>query len=98
MDPAKAGQIWAESGTCWQAHTRNCRACSGALRHIRRIRPMVLIGTVVAGLLFATIALPALGVGSATYLLVAAVVLRQLVHWERQFVQGSGQAPRNRLA
>jgi len=82
----------------WHAHTRHCRACSGALRRIRRIRPMLLIGMVVAALLFASLTVPALRVAMVVHLLVGAVLLRQLHRWQRQLVQGSGQAPRNRLA
>jgi len=82
----------------WHAHTRHCRACSGALRRIRRIRPMLLIGIMVAALLLASLTVPALRVAMVVHLLVAALVLRQLERWERQLVQGSGQAPRNRLA
>ena len=82
----------------WHAHTRHCRACSGALRRIRRIRPMLLVGIVVAALLLASFTVPALRVAMVVHLLVAALVLRQLERWERQLVQGSGQAPRNRLA
>ncbi|MEB3235494.1 MAG: Rieske 2Fe-2S domain-containing protein, partial [Cyanobacteriota bacterium] len=49
----------------WQAHTRHCRACSGALRRIRRIRPMLLVGMAAAGLVFAALTLPGLRVAIA---------------------------------
>jgi phenylpropionate dioxygenase-like ring-hydroxylating dioxygenase large terminal subunit len=82
----------------WNAHTRHCRACSGALRRIRRIRPVLLSGMGVALLVFAGAALPALRVAMVVHLLVAALLLRQLYRWERQLLQGNGDAPRNRLA
>jgi hypothetical protein len=52
----------------------------------------------VALLVFAGAALPALRVAMVVHLLVAALLLRQLYRWERQLLQGNGDAPRNRLA
>jgi len=82
----------------WQAHTRHCKACSGALRRIRRLRPLLLVAIAVALLAAASTALLALKLVLVGLLIAGGVVLRQLNRWEHQLMQGDGQPPRNRLA
>ncbi len=81
----------------WNAHTRHCRACSGALRGIRRWRTGLLVGLV--GLLLGFAALPFLEARITILILlaVAGLVLRQLSAWEQGLLQGSGTYPRNQL-
>jgi phenylpropionate dioxygenase-like ring-hydroxylating dioxygenase large terminal subunit len=80
----------------WHAHTRHCRACSGALAGIRRWRPLLLVAMGAALLVFA--ALPTLTVRVVAVLLLAGggLLLLRLARWERLLLQGDGQPPRNR--
>ena len=82
----------------YQSHTRHCRACSGALRAIRRWRPAVLLALGLELLLVAWC--PAAGgrLAGVVGLALTALLLRQLHRWERQLLRGDGQPPRNRLA
>ena len=82
----------------WQAHTRHCKACSGALRRIRRLRPLLVVAIAVALLAAASTALLSLKLVLVGLLLAGGAVLRQLNRWEHQLMQGDGQPPRNRLA
>jgi len=83
----------------WNAHTRHCRACSGALRRIRRGRG-VLIVALAAELVLTALPLPLMPVklGLLLLLIAGGLALRQLNRWERQLLQGDGNPPRNRLA
>jgi phenylpropionate dioxygenase-like ring-hydroxylating dioxygenase large terminal subunit len=80
----------------WHSHTRHCSACSGALRGIRRWRPLV------AALPW--LALLGIAWWHTTAALVAGVLLagasvllgRRLDRWERLLQIGDGQPPRNR--
>jgi len=80
----------------WQAHTRHCRACSGALRRIRVWRPWLVVA-MVADLLLVSLplALP-LTLTLVALLIAAGLLWRQLNRWERQLLQGNGTPPRNR--
>ena len=77
------------------SHTRHCRACSGALRGVRRWRPLVLVALALELLLAAW--LPDLAVRAALVLslVLTALLLRQLNRWERLLLRGEGQPPRN---
>ena len=81
----------------WHAHTKHCRACSGALAGIRRWRPVLLTAMGAAVLAFAVV--PSLPVRLALVVLLAigGLLLRQLAGWERRLLQGDGLAPRNQL-
>ena len=81
----------------YESHTRHCRACSGALRGVRRWRP-VLLGALAVELLLAAW-LPGLAVRVTLVLLLGlgALLLRQLNRWEVLLLRGDGQPPRNRL-
>ena len=84
----------------WQAHTRHCHACSGALRRIRAWRPRIVVALVADGLLMSLpLPLPLLLPVKLTLvvlLIVLGLLLRQLNRWERQLLQGDGHPPRNR--
>ena len=81
----------------WNAHTRHCRACSGALRRIRRGRG-VLIVALAAEVVLIALTLPLMPVKLGSLLLIAGgLTLRQLNRWERQLLQGEGKPPRNKL-
>ncbi len=81
----------------YDSHTRHCRACSGALRQIRRWRPLVLVALGVELLLAAW--LPGLTARLTLLVLLggSALLLRQLNRWERQLLRGDGHPPRNAL-
>ena len=81
----------------YESHTRHCRACSGALRGVRRWRP-VLLGALAVELLLAAW-LPGLAARVTLVLLLGlgALLLRQLNRWEVLLLRGDGQPPRNRL-
>ena len=81
----------------YESHTRHCRACSGALRGVRRWRP-VLLGALAVELLLAAW-LPGLAARVTLVLLLGlgALLLRQLNRWEVLLLLGDGQPPRNRL-
>ncbi len=81
----------------YDSHTRHCRACSGALRQIRRWRPLVLVALGVELLLAAW--LPGLPARLTLLVLLggSALLLRQLNRWERQLLRGDGHPPRNAL-
>ena len=81
----------------YDSHTRHCRACSGALRQIRRWRPAVLVALGVELLLAAW--LPGLTARLTLLVLLggSALLLRQLNRWERQLLRGDGHPPRNAL-
>jgi len=81
----------------WQAHTRHCKACSGALRRIRQLRPVMLVAIATALLAAASTTLLPLKLTLVALLIAAGIVLRQLNRWENQLMQGDGQPPRNRL-
>jgi phenylpropionate dioxygenase-like ring-hydroxylating dioxygenase large terminal subunit len=80
----------------YASHTRHCRACSGALRGVRRWRPVLLVALAVELLLAAW--LPGLAVRIALVLLLAltALALRQFNRWEQLLQRGDGHPPRNR--
>jgi phenylpropionate dioxygenase-like ring-hydroxylating dioxygenase large terminal subunit len=81
----------------WQAHTRHCRACSDALRRIRVLRPLIIVA-MAADVILGSFALGLpLKLGLVVLLVAAGLLLRQLNRWERQLLQGDGEAPRNRL-
>jgi phenylpropionate dioxygenase-like ring-hydroxylating dioxygenase large terminal subunit len=82
----------------WQAHTKHCSACAGALRGIRRWRPVLLVAMVAAGLGFAGQPLPAVRLALLVVLALGGLLLRQLALWEQRLLQGDGLYPRNRLA
>jgi hypothetical protein len=81
----------------YESHTRHCRACSGALRGVRRWRP-VLLGALAVELLLAAW-LPGLAARVTLVLLLGlgALLLRQLNRWEVLLLRGDGLPPRNRL-
>jgi phenylpropionate dioxygenase-like ring-hydroxylating dioxygenase large terminal subunit len=87
----------------YDAHTRHCRSCSGALRRLERWHAACALATVLA---LAGLALAAgsagLGPGPATaalLLLVAALAGRwQCGRWIEQLRRGAGEPPRNRLS
>ena len=81
----------------WHAHTKHCRACSGALVAIRRWRPLLLTAMVAAGLGVAVLPLPALRLALLVLLALGGLLLRQLALWERGLLQGDGSYPRNKL-
>ena len=82
----------------WNAHSRHCRACSGALRRIRRGRG-VLIVALVAEVVLTALPLPLMPVklGLLLLLIAGGLALSQLNRWERQLLQGEGKPPRNKL-
>jgi len=82
----------------WQAHTRHCRACNGALTGIRRWRPLLLTAIAALLLLFAALPQVAVRIGLLLALAAAGLLLRQLALWEQGLLQGDGQPPRNRLS
>jgi hypothetical protein len=77
------------------SHTRHCRACSGALRGVRRWRPVLLVALGLEFLLAAWV--PGVAARFALVLLLGltALLLRQLHRWERQLLRGDGHPPRN---
>ena len=78
-----------------QAHTRHCAACSGALRAIRRWRPVVATLPWLALLAIAWWHTPlALAVGGAVAA-AAGALLRQLGLWEQALLTGNARPPRN---
>ncbi len=81
----------------WNAHTRHCRACSSALRRIRQVRPLLLAAMAAVGLAAVWSVLLPQKLIVVALLFAAGVLLSQLNRWERQLLQGDGQAPRNRL-
>lgn len=82
----------------WHAHTKHCRACSGALAGIRRWRPLLLSAMGAAVLTFAVVPMPAVRVALALWLAMGTLLLYQLAHWESRLLQGDGHYPRNRLS
>jgi len=78
------------------SHTQHCRACRGALRSIRRWRPLVALLPWIALLLLIllppwpglALALPLAGFGLA--------LSAQLRRWEQKLLRGDGLPPRNR--
>jgi hypothetical protein len=78
-----------------ESHTRHCQACSGALKALRRWRP---VAPVLAWIALAVIAwwrtplALAVGLGLAA---LAALFHRQCALWEQQLLQGDGHPPRN---
>ncbi len=80
----------------WQAHTRHCRACSGALRRMRALRPLVLVVMVADVVLASLPLLMPVKLTLVVVLIASGLVLRQLNRWERQLLQGDGHPPRNR--
>ncbi|MFM7266561.1 MAG: Rieske 2Fe-2S domain-containing protein [Cyanobium sp.] len=79
-----------------QTHTRHCAACSGALRTIRRWRPVVATLPWLAPVAIALRPTPLvlwLGVAGGA---MAFALLRQLGIWEQALLIGNGQPPRNR--
>lgn len=81
----------------WTAHTRHCQACSGALRGLRRWRPVLLVALATGGLLFAAMPLLPLRLLLLALLALGGLLLRQLNRWEGGLLRGDGQPPRNRL-
>ena len=81
----------------WTAHTRHCQACSGALRGLRRWRPVLLVALAAGGLLFAAMPLLPLRLLLLALLALGGLLLRQLNRWEGGLLRGDGQPPRNRL-
>ena len=80
----------------YEAHTRHCRSCSGALRQLQRFNQ---IGLVLAGLGLALTAWMGASPAGAVGLLVAAAALGlrwPCSRWIRGLRRGSGLAPRNR--
>ncbi|MBD2423045.1 Rieske 2Fe-2S domain-containing protein [Cyanobium sp. FACHB-13342] len=79
----------------YESHTRHCRACSGALRGVRRWRPWLLAALGLELVLAAWA--PGVAARTALVLLLGltALVLRQLSRWERQLLRGEGHPPRN---
>jgi phenylpropionate dioxygenase-like ring-hydroxylating dioxygenase large terminal subunit len=81
----------------WNAHTRHCAACSGALRGIRRWRTGLLVVTVALLLGFSALPNQLARITLLVLLALAGLLLRQLGIWERGLLQGSGVYPRNQL-
>jgi phenylpropionate dioxygenase-like ring-hydroxylating dioxygenase large terminal subunit len=77
------------------SHTRHCRACSGALRGVRRWRPVLLVALGLEFLLVAWVPGVAARVALVLLLGLTALLLRQLHRWERQLLRGDGHPPRN---
>ena len=77
------------------SHTRHCRACSGALRGVRRWRPVLLVALGLEFLLAAWVPGVAARVALVLLLGLTALLLRQLHRWERQLLRGDGHPPRN---
>jgi hypothetical protein len=80
----------------YEAHTRHCRSCSGALRQLQRLNQ---IGLVLAGLGLALTAWMGASPAGAVGLLVAAAALGlrwPCSRWIRGLRRGRGLAPRNR--
>lgn len=77
------------------SHTRHCRACSGALRGVRRWRPVLLVALGLEFLLAAWVPGVAARVALLLLLGLTALLLRQLHRWERQLLRGDGHPPRN---
>jgi len=78
------------------SHTIHCRACSGALRAIRRWRPLLQLLPWFGLALLALVPQPAgiiTGLGMA---LLGLLLNRRLLIWERQLLRGDGRPPRNR--
>ena len=78
-----------------ESHTRHCRACSGALRGVRRWRPVLLVALGLEFLLAAWVPGVAARVALVLLLGLTALLLRQLNRWERQLRRGDGHPPRN---
>jgi hypothetical protein len=80
----------------YQSHTEHCRACSGALGTIRRVRPWLAVVPWLA--LLATVLSPTVWVvvAAASLALVAWQCGQMLKRWERLLLQGQGHPPRNR--
>lgn len=82
----------------WNAHTRHCRACSGALRRIRQLRPLLLVAMTAVLLAAAwSVVLPQ-KLSLVALLIGGGWLLGQFNRWERQLLQGEGQPPRNNLS
>jgi phenylpropionate dioxygenase-like ring-hydroxylating dioxygenase large terminal subunit len=81
----------------WHAHTRHCRACSGALTGIRRWRSVLLTAMGAAVLGFAAVPWQSLRIALVVLLALGGLLLRTLAGWERRLLQGDGVAPRNQL-
>lgn len=89
----------------YEAHTRHCRSCSLAHGRIRRWRPwlqaavvavpLALLAVVWLGLLAASAALLAAGLGVMVLL---GALERRLARWQRGLERGSGEPPRNALS
>ena len=80
----------------YEAHTRHCRSCSGALRQLQRLNQ---IGLVLAGLGLALTAWMGASPAGAVGLLVAAAALGlrwPCSRWITGLRRGTGLAPRNR--
>ena len=93
--PLPARQSRAALMDRYDSHTCHCRSCSGALRWIRRIRPLAW------GVLWVSACLVGLGqaggLSIAGLLLgtLAGLVVRQSNRWEQGLMAGDGIAPRN---
>jgi len=81
----------------YDSHTRHCRACSGALRGVRRWRPLVLVALGLELVLAAWLPGAAARVALLVALGLTALLLRQLNRWERLLHRGDGHPPRNAL-
>ena len=81
----------------YEAHTRHCRSCSGALAALGKLQRFCAIALLVA--LGAATLLPFAAAKLAVLLMaaLAAALWAQSRRWTRQLQQGSGQPPRNRL-
>jgi phenylpropionate dioxygenase-like ring-hydroxylating dioxygenase large terminal subunit len=77
------------------SHTRHCRACSGALRGVRRWRPVLLVALGLELVLAAWVPGPTARVVLLVLLVLTALLLSQLSRWERQLLRGDGHPPRN---
>lgn len=82
----------------YDSHTRHCRACSGALRGVRRWRPVVLVALGLELLLATWLPGNAARLALLVALGLTALLLRQLVRWERLLLRGDGHPPRNALS
>lgn len=82
----------------WHSHTSHCAACGGALRGLRRWRPLVAVLPWLALLVIAWWPTTTALVAGVVVAVAAVLVLRRFDRWERLLLAGDGHPPRNKPA
>ncbi len=82
----------------WHSHTSHCVACGGALRGLRRWRPLVAVLPWLALLGIAWWHTPAALAAGVVMAVAAVLLLRRFDRWERLLLAGDGHPPRNSSA